>query len=76
MIHTEEDDEFERIERENSMKGQPYHGETDAIKAAVLIEREACARECERMMLYPNAKQKSAVHQNVWEAANAIRARN
>ena len=47
MIHTEEDDEFERIERENSMKGQPYHWEADAIKAAVLIEREACAKECE-----------------------------
>jgi hypothetical protein len=47
MIHTEEDDEFERIERENSMKGQPYHWEADAIKAAVLIEREACARKCE-----------------------------
>jgi len=25
MIHTEEDDEFARIERENTMKGQPYH---------------------------------------------------
>jgi hypothetical protein len=25
MIHTEEDDEFARIERENAMKGQPYH---------------------------------------------------
>ena len=25
MIHTEEDDEFERIERENNMKGQPYY---------------------------------------------------
>jgi len=25
MIHTDEDDEFERIERENAMKGQPYH---------------------------------------------------
>jgi hypothetical protein len=24
MIRTDEDDEFERIERENSMKGQPY----------------------------------------------------
>jgi len=47
MIHTDEDDEFARIERENSMKGQPYHWESDAIKAAVLIEREACARLCE-----------------------------
>ena len=25
MIHTDEDDEFERIARENTMKGQPYH---------------------------------------------------
>jgi len=25
MIHTEEDDEFSRIEHENAMKGQPYH---------------------------------------------------
>ena len=24
MIHTEEDDEFSRIEHENTMKGQPY----------------------------------------------------
>jgi hypothetical protein len=24
-IYTEEDDEFARIERENKMKGQPYH---------------------------------------------------
>lgn len=44
MIHTDEDDEFERIERENKMKGQPYHWEADAIKAAVLAEREACAK--------------------------------
>jgi hypothetical protein len=47
MIHTDEEDEFERIERENKMKGQPYHWEADAIKAAVLIEREACARVCD-----------------------------
>jgi hypothetical protein len=47
MIHTDEDDEFERIERESKMKGQPYHWEADAIKAAVLIEREECARLCD-----------------------------
>jgi hypothetical protein len=52
MIHTDEDDEFDRIERENSMKGQPYHWEADAIKAAVLIEREACARLCENSVEY------------------------
>jgi uncharacterized protein (DUF952 family) len=27
MIHTDEDDEFERIARENNFKGQPYHYE-------------------------------------------------
>jgi hypothetical protein len=47
MIHSEEDDEFDRILRENRLKGQPYHWESDAIKAAVLAEREACARLCE-----------------------------
>ena len=25
MIHTDEDDEFDRIARENALKGQPYH---------------------------------------------------
>jgi glutaredoxin len=25
MIHTDEDDEFDRIARENTMKGQPYY---------------------------------------------------
>jgi hypothetical protein len=52
MIHTDEDDEFARIERESKMKGQPYHWEADAIKAAVLIEREACARLCEDSVEY------------------------
>jgi hypothetical protein len=66
MIHTDEDDEFERIERENSMKGQPYHWEADAIKAAVLIEREACARLCEAMNKYMDDGE---------ECAKAIRAR-
>jgi len=54
MIHTDEDDEFERIERENQMKGQPYHWEADAIKAAVLIEREACARLCDENIGFEN----------------------
>lgn len=43
--------------------------------AARADEREECAKECERMMMYPNAKQESAAHQNVWAAAKAIRAR-
>jgi hypothetical protein len=45
-----------------------------AEKAAAK-EREECAKECERMVMYPNAKQESAAHQNVWAAAKAIRAR-
>ena len=44
MIRTEEDDEFARIEHENRIKGQPYHWEIDAIRAAINIEREECAR--------------------------------
>jgi len=43
MIHTDEDDEFARIERENQMKGQPYHWEADAIKAALEAKDEPVA---------------------------------
>ena len=43
-MKTDEDDEFDRIERENKMKGQPYHWEAEAIQAAIRIEREACAK--------------------------------
>lgn len=50
-MKTDEDDEFDRIEREKEMrKGQPYHWEADAIKAAVLIEREACARVVDHIL--------------------------
>ena len=47
MIHTDEDDEFERIAREAKLKGQPYLWEAEAIKAAVRMEREACAQIAE-----------------------------
>ena len=47
----------------------------NAYKNGQTDEREACAKECERMMMYPNARQESAAHQNVWAAAKAIRAR-
>lgn len=58
-----EDDEFDRIEREQEMrKGQPYIWEADAIKAAVMIEREECARLAEKQLN--------------WGTAIAIRARN
>ena len=53
---------------------EPNRFET-LIKLATAKEREACAKECERTVMYPNAEQESAAHQNVWEAAKAIRAR-
>ena len=49
-MKTDEDDEFDRIERENKIKGQPYHWEVDAIKAAVRMEREACAKVCDEFL--------------------------
>lgn len=47
-----------------------------AIAAAVQAEREACAQECEAMVLYPGGRQKAPKHNDVWAAAAAIRARN
>ena len=56
MIHTDEDDEFSRIVRENAMRevqrlgqeieGQPYYWEAEAIQAAIRIERQECAALC------------------------------
>ena len=50
----EEDEAFNEVEKNSNLGkqilkdiGQPYHWEADAIKAAVLIEREACARLCD-----------------------------
>ena len=58
----EEDEAFNEVEKQSNnevkkqsnfgkqilqAQGQPYHWEADAIKAAVLIEREACARLCD-----------------------------
>jgi hypothetical protein len=55
----EEDEAFNEVEKQSNLgkqilqaQGQPYHWETDAIKAAVLIEREACARLCEEHYEY------------------------
>jgi len=51
----EEDEAFNEVERHSNLGkqilrdlGQPYHWESDAIKAAVLAEREACAKVCEQ----------------------------
>jgi hypothetical protein len=62
MIRTDEEDEFDRIERENRMKsGQPYYWEIDAIQAAIRIEREACAELCEDMALLTNDIRKASL---------------
>jgi hypothetical protein len=54
----EEDEAFNEVEKQSNLgkqilqaQGQPYHWEADAIKAAVLIEREVCARVCETFNL-------------------------
>ena len=46
-----------------------------AWDAATLAEREECAVECERMMMYSGAAQEAPAHNDVWQAAQAIRAR-
>ena len=50
----EEDEAFNQVEKNSNLgkqilqsQGQPYYWQTEAIKAAVKIEREACARICE-----------------------------
>jgi len=52
----EEDEAFNEVEKNSNLgkqilkdMGQPYHWEPDAIKAAVLVEREACARIADSM---------------------------
>jgi len=47
----------------------------DQLAAAVLREREECAKECERMVLFPGGRQEAHAHSSVWDAAKAIRAR-
>jgi hypothetical protein len=53
----EEDEAFNEVEKQSNLgkqilqaQGQPYHWEADAIKAAVLIEREECARLAEKRL--------------------------
>ena len=56
----EEDEAFNEVEKNSNLgmqilkdiQGQPYHWEADAIKAAIKIEREACAKVCEDSVEY------------------------
>jgi hypothetical protein len=53
----EEDEAFNEVEKQSNLgkqiikdMGQPYHWEADAIKAAVNIEREECAKLAEKRL--------------------------
>jgi hypothetical protein len=48
MIHTEEDDEFDRIARENIIKGQPYHYDVYVSPSQRNQVIEECAQMCEK----------------------------
>ena len=48
----------------------------DVVLRLVAAEREACAAECERMVMYPGGRQEAPAHENVWAAAKAIRMRS
>lgn len=58
----EEDEAFNDVERHSNLGkqilndiGQPYHWETNAIKAAVNIEREECAKLAEQRLQWGTA---------------------
>jgi len=48
----------------------------EAGQECAAAEREACAAECERMMMFPGGRQESFAHHGVQEAAKAIRERS
>ena len=52
MIHTDEDDEFDRIEHENKMKsGQPYHFDTYVSPSQRNAVLEEVTKEFESMRI-------------------------
>ena len=48
MIHTDEDDEFDRIARENTIKGQPYHYDVYVSPSQRNQVIEECAQMCKK----------------------------
>ncbi len=52
MIHTDEDDEFERIERENNLKGQPYHYDVFVSPSQRNTVLEEVAKEIEKFKAF------------------------
>jgi hypothetical protein len=52
MIHTDEDDEFARIEHENTMKGQPYHFDIFVSPSQRNFVLEEVAKEIEKFTAF------------------------
>ena len=57
MIHTDEDDEFERIAHENAMRtGQPYHYDIYVSPTQRNIVLEEAAKLCENSVEYAGSE--------------------
>ena len=79
MIHTDEDDEFERIAHEAKMKGQPYHFKPakdddddiqDYVRHWVGLTRD------EKSFVYSNLHNATSREDSFWvDFANAIEAK-
>ena len=52
MIQTAEDDEFDRIEHENAMKGQPYHYDVYVSPSQRNQVLEEVAKEIEKFTVF------------------------
>jgi hypothetical protein len=61
MIHTDEDDEFERIEHENAMRnGQPYHYDVYVSPSQRNQVLEEVAKEFDKMKPFGDTAQSFA----------------
>lgn len=47
----------------------------EQLAKLVTLAAEECAKEVERMVMYPGGRQESAAHNTVWDAATAIRSK-
>lgn len=66
MIHTDEDDEFTRIEHENKMKsGQPYHFDTYVSPSQRNFVLEEVAKEFDKMPFGDTAQSFSTFIRNM-----------
>jgi hypothetical protein len=59
-MKTDEDDEFDRIEHENQMRGQPYHFEVFVSPSQRNQVLEEVAKEFDKMKAFGNTAQSFA----------------